>query len=126
MLVASEKGRLLAIDERQDLVWESALGQRRLAGPPCVSGGEIFLSARNGTVWRISASDGKELGTAIDAGCPLGTGPLVVGSAGICRRSRREPAGGEAAVTQRLSGKFAVLWGVEARRASEGVAFHAQ
>ena len=44
-----------------------------------LSGDEIFLSARSGTVWRISAADGKELGK-VDAGCPLGTGPLVVGS----------------------------------------------
>ncbi|MEI8376045.1 MAG: PQQ-binding-like beta-propeller repeat protein [Planctomycetota bacterium] len=75
----TEQGRLFAIDERQQVVWESVLGYGPLAGSPYLSGDEIFLSARSGMVWRISAADGKEIGK-IDAGCPLGTGPLVVGS----------------------------------------------
>ena len=79
VLLATEENRLLAIDERQQVVWQSVLGYGPLAGVPCLSGGEIFLSARSGMVWRISAADGKELGK-VDAGCPLGTGPLVVGS----------------------------------------------
>ena len=78
VLVATEKDRLFAIDEQQQVVWQSALNYGPLAGAPYLSGDEIFLSARSGTVWRISAADGKELGK-VDAGCPLGTGPLVVG-----------------------------------------------
>ena len=77
VLVATES-RLFAIGEQRKVVWQSDLKYGPLAGMPCLSGDEIFLSARRGTVWRISASDGKELG-AVDAGCPLGTGPLVVG-----------------------------------------------
>ena len=61
------------------MVWQSVLSYGPLAGTPYLSGDEIFLSARSGMVWRISAADGKELGK-VDAGCPLGTGPLVVGS----------------------------------------------
>ena len=79
LLVATEKGRLLAIGQQQQVVWQTALGYGPLAGMPYLSGDEMFLSARSGTVWRISAADGKELGK-VDAGCPLGTGPLVVGS----------------------------------------------
>lgn len=78
VLVATEKDRLFAINQQQQVVWQSALGYGPLAGTPYLSGNEIFLSARGGTVWRISAADGKELGK-VDAGCPLGTGPLVVG-----------------------------------------------
>ena len=70
---------MLPIDEQQQVVWQSVLGYGPLAGAPYLSGDEIFLSARSGMVWRISAADGKELGK-VDAGCPLGTGPLVVGS----------------------------------------------
>jgi hypothetical protein len=77
VLVATEKDRLLAINEQQ-VVWQAALGYGPLAGTPFLSGDEIFLSARSGTVWRISAIDRKELGK-VEAGCPLGTGPLVVG-----------------------------------------------
>lgn len=78
-LLPTEQGRLFAIDEQQQVVWQSVLGYGPLAGAPCLSGDEIFLSARSGMVWRISAADGKELGK-VDAGCPLGSGPLVVGS----------------------------------------------
>ena len=78
VLVATEQGRLLAIDGRQEVVWQSRLDYGPLAGAPCLSGDELYLSARDGAVWRISAADGKELGK-VDAGCPLGTGPLVVG-----------------------------------------------
>ena len=62
VLVATEKNRLLAIDEQQQVVWQSVLGYGPLAGVPYLSGDEIFLSARSGMVWRISAADGKELG----------------------------------------------------------------
>jgi outer membrane protein assembly factor BamB len=74
----TEKGRLLAIDERQQVVWQKDLDYGPLAGMPYVSGDEIFLSARSGIVWRISAADGSELGK-VDAGCPLGTGPVLIG-----------------------------------------------
>jgi hypothetical protein len=85
VLVATEKDRLFAVGEgpgvpgAPQVVWQSVLRYGPLAGAPYLSGDEIFLSARSGAVWRISAADGKELGK-IDAGCPLGTGPLVVGS----------------------------------------------
>jgi hypothetical protein len=79
LLLATEKNRLFAIGEQQQVVWQSNLAYGPLAGPPCLSGDEILLTSRSGMVWRISAIDGKELGK-IDAGCPLGTGPLVVGS----------------------------------------------
>ena len=78
MLVATEQNRLLAIDGRQEVAWQSDLPYGPLAGTPCLVGDEIFLSARSGAVWRISAADGRELGK-VDAGCPLGTGPQVVG-----------------------------------------------
>jgi len=78
VLVASEKDRLFAVDEQGKTVWQSVLEYGPLAGAPCLVGDEIFLSARSGTVWRISALEGKERGK-VDAGCPLGTGPLVVG-----------------------------------------------
>jgi outer membrane protein assembly factor BamB len=78
VLVATEKNRLLAIDQQQKVVWQSFLSYGPLAGVPYLSGDEIFLSARGGMLWRISAADGKELGKA-DAGCPLGTGPVVLG-----------------------------------------------
>ncbi len=77
VLVATEEGRLLAFNPQGEAVWQSPLAYGPLAGAPLLVGDEILLSARSGTVWRISVSDGKELGK-IDAGCPLGTGPLVV------------------------------------------------
>ncbi len=78
VLVATEKNDLFAIGEQQQVVWHSGLNYGPLVGAPYFSGDEIFLSARSGVIWRISAADGKELGK-VDAGCPLGTGPLVLG-----------------------------------------------
>ncbi len=79
LLVTTEKNRLLAIDEQQQVVWQSDLSFGTLAGMPCLADGDVFLTSRSGMVWRISTSDGKILGK-VDAGCPLGSGPLVVGS----------------------------------------------
>jgi outer membrane protein assembly factor BamB len=78
VLVATEKNDLIAVDEQKQ-VWKSALSYGLLSGAPTLLNGEIYLSARSGTVSRISAAEGKELGK-MDAGCPLGTGPLVIGS----------------------------------------------
>ena len=47
-------------------------------GVPCIAGDDMILAARGGVIWRISTADGKEQGKA-DAGCPLGTGPVLVG-----------------------------------------------
>ena len=78
VLASTAKGTLWAIDGRQQVVWQAALEYGPLAGVPCAVGDAIYLSARGGMVWRISAIDGKELGK-VDAGCPLGTGPVVMG-----------------------------------------------
>jgi len=79
VLVATEKNRLFAITEQGSTIWQSGLDYGPLAGAPHLVGDELFLSARSGAVWRVSALDGNELGK-VDAGCPLGTGPVVVGS----------------------------------------------
>jgi hypothetical protein len=78
VLAATEKS-LFAVNEQMELLWKAPLGHGPLAGAPYLVGDEIYLSARSGTVSRIAANDGKELG-AVDAGCPLGSGPLVIGS----------------------------------------------
>jgi len=77
VLVATDK-KLFAVNERQQTVWQTVLPYGPLAGAPCAAGDDIYLSSTGGIVWRISAADGKEQGK-VDAGCPLGTGPLVIG-----------------------------------------------
>ena len=79
VLVATDKNRLLAVDARQQLMWQADLKYGPLAGAPFSAGGDIYLASQSGIVWRISAANGKERGKA-DAGCPLGSGPLVIGS----------------------------------------------
>ena len=79
VLAATDKGRLLAVDARQQVVWQTGLKYGPPIGTPVSSGGDIYLSSQSGVVWRVAAADGKELGR-VDAGCPLGTGPLLLGS----------------------------------------------
>jgi outer membrane protein assembly factor BamB len=78
VLLSTDKQRLIAVDDRQQVLWQVDLKFGPLAGVPLAAGDAIYLSSQSGVVWRVSAADGKELGKA-DAGCPLGTGPVLVG-----------------------------------------------
>ncbi len=73
------RGRLFALDAAQQVVWQTNLNYGPLAGTPTAAGNDIYLSSQSGIAWRIAAADGKELGK-VDAGCPLGTGPLLIGN----------------------------------------------
>ncbi len=77
VLVSSDKDRLFAFDEKQELVWQTPLPYGALAGAPYSVGDELIVAARSGTIARISAADGKEL-SHVNAGCTLGTGPVLV------------------------------------------------
>jgi hypothetical protein len=79
VLMATDKNKLIAIDSRQQMIWQADLSYGPLAGAPFRAGADIYLASQSGIVWRIGAANGKERGKA-DAGCPLGSGPLVVGS----------------------------------------------
>jgi hypothetical protein len=46
-------------------------------GAPLAADGFIYLAAEGGTVWRISAESGREVGKT-EAGCPLGAGPVLL------------------------------------------------
>jgi hypothetical protein len=79
VLAATDKNQLLALGEDQQIAWQANLAHGPLAGAPCAAGGDIYLPAKSGILSRISAADGKEQGK-VDAGCPLGTGPLLIGT----------------------------------------------
>jgi outer membrane protein assembly factor BamB len=79
VLVATDKNQLLAFDGRQQLIWQAPLPYGPLAGTPFSDSGSIYCSSQSGIVWCISAANGKERGK-VDAGCPLGSGPLVIGT----------------------------------------------
>jgi outer membrane protein assembly factor BamB len=79
VLVATENNKLTAVDARQQLVWQVDLPHGPLAGPAFVAGDEIYLASQSGVISRIGVNNGKERGHS-DAGCPLGSGPVVIGS----------------------------------------------
>jgi outer membrane protein assembly factor BamB len=79
VLAATENNRLIAVDEQQQVAWQVNMSYGPLAGTPFSAGDDIYLSAQSGIIWRISAADGKER-NKVDAGCPLGTGPLPLGT----------------------------------------------
>jgi outer membrane protein assembly factor BamB len=78
VLVATENNKLTAVDAQQQVVWQVDLPNGPLAGPPYRAGDEIYLASQSGIVSRIGANNGKERAKS-DAGCPLGSGPLLIG-----------------------------------------------
>ena len=89
VLLATDKGRLVCLDDRQDVLWRIDLRYGPLAGAPWDAGKQFILASRGGVVWRVDASTGEESGK-VETGCPLGSGVveaagrLFVGSADGC------------------------------------------
>ncbi len=79
VMLATENGQLLCLDEKQKLAWQVALPSGPVAGKPTMVEGGIVLAAKSGLVWRLDAATGKQLG-AIDTGRPLATGPVPRGA----------------------------------------------
>jgi len=79
VLLATDDGQLLCLDEQQKLAWQVSLPFGPLAGAPLALGKDIILAAAAGTVWRVEADTGKQLGR-IDTQRPLGTGPVLRGT----------------------------------------------
>ena len=78
VLLSTDKGRLCCFDGKPAPVWNVAASYGPLAGSPWAAGESIYLASQSGMVWRISAATGEEQGKA-DVGCPLGTGPVLLG-----------------------------------------------
>ena len=77
VLLATDKG-LYAFDEQQHLAWQAATAYGPPVGLPLAAGEHYLLASKGGVIFRIAAADGKEAGKA-DTGCPLSTGPVLVG-----------------------------------------------
>ncbi len=76
VLVATDRQTLLAFEAGQKQRWTSPLSYGALVGRPLPVAGNLLLASLSGTVWMISAQDGKEL-TKADVGEPLGAGPVA-------------------------------------------------
>lgn len=78
VLLATEAGQLLCFDATAKLCWRVALPDTPLAGAAVLDGGQLLLATANGTLWRIGAGDGRELGR-IELQRALGTAPVPIG-----------------------------------------------
>jgi hypothetical protein len=78
VMLATDAGQLYCFDGSGKLAWQVELPYGPLAGNPLPVADHLFLAARSGVVWRVDAKTGKELGK-VDAGQPLGTGPVLLG-----------------------------------------------
>jgi outer membrane protein assembly factor BamB len=76
VLVATDRQTLLAFEAGQKQRWTSPLSYGPLVGRPLRVTGNLILASLSGTVWMISAQDGKEL-AKVDVGEPLGGGPVA-------------------------------------------------
>jgi outer membrane protein assembly factor BamB len=78
VLLATDKDRLYAFNDRQEPAWQVPLPYGPLAGAPAASGNAYYLASTRGTVWKIATDSGKEEGK-VEADVPLGTGPVLMG-----------------------------------------------
>jgi outer membrane protein assembly factor BamB len=78
VLLSTDDNRLLCLNAKGRLSWQTQLRYGPLAGLPLRAGNHYLLAARNGTLWRVDAATGKELGK-VETGCPLATGPVAFG-----------------------------------------------
>ena len=79
VLVSTDRHKPLAFEAGQKQRWTSPLAHGPLVGRPLRGNGNLVLASLSGTVWMISAQDGKEL-AKVDVGEPLGAGPVAFGT----------------------------------------------
>ncbi|HWB13772.1 MAG TPA: PQQ-binding-like beta-propeller repeat protein [Pirellulales bacterium] len=78
VLVATNVGQLLCLNDSQELVWQVELKHGPLSGTPLVSGDGVLVSTKSGQLLRLALASGDELGL-IDVGEPVAAGPIAVG-----------------------------------------------
>ncbi len=78
VLVATDTEGLSAWDASRQRKWSTPLPYGPLAGTPAVYDGDLVLASTSGMVWRVSSTDGREVGQH-DVGEPLGGGPVLSG-----------------------------------------------
>lgn len=77
-LVLTRGGELACFDEAGQQLWKVAWPHGPLAGAPLAGKDGYLLATVSGTVFRMAADSGQELGKC-DVGEPLGAGPVAVG-----------------------------------------------
>lgn len=77
VLLATEAGQLLCFDAEAQLRWRVALPDAPLAGATVLDD-HLLLATAAGTLWRIDAGDGHEVGR-VELRRPLATDPVPVG-----------------------------------------------
>jgi len=78
VLVLTHGGELACLDDQRQLVWKVAWPHGALTGAPLAAKDGYLLATVSGTVFRVAAASGEELGS-LDVGEPLGAGPVAVG-----------------------------------------------
>ncbi|HVW36425.1 MAG TPA: PQQ-binding-like beta-propeller repeat protein, partial [Pirellulales bacterium] len=78
VLVLTHGGELACFDESRQQLWKVAWPHGSLAGAPLAGKDGYLLATVSGTVFRMAADSGQELGKC-DVGEPLGAGPVVIG-----------------------------------------------
>lgn len=79
VLLASGARKISCLDGEQKLVWQAESTFGRPVGKPCRVGSNFLLAFAGGTVCRIDAASGKDLGK-VDVGQSLAAGPMIVGT----------------------------------------------
>ncbi len=77
-LLATDDDRLYCLDAEGQIAWDVPLPYGPLAGRPLAAEKGYVLAAASGVIWRLDPATGEELGK-VEAGSPLGTGPVPLG-----------------------------------------------
>ena len=78
VLLTTDDGQLIAMDAAGNRLWQVDLPYGPLAGAPLPIDNHYVLASQTGTIWRIEAATGNELGN-VDTARPLATGPVLLG-----------------------------------------------
>jgi outer membrane protein assembly factor BamB/TolA-binding protein len=78
VLVATGDGKLLCLNDKQELVWRVELKHGALSGTPLATGDGLLISTVSGRVCRLAIASGEELGL-LDVGEPVAAGPVAIG-----------------------------------------------
>jgi len=75
--------KLSCLDASKTIVWQVALPDGPLAGPPLAMGDKYVLASVGGKLWSMDAASGQTVAEA-DLGHPLGTGVVPLGKSLLC------------------------------------------
>jgi outer membrane protein assembly factor BamB len=78
VFLETDDDQLWCFNSQYQVAWRTPLAYGPLAGPPLAIGENFVLASNRGTLWKVNAAKGNEVGK-VDTLLPLATGPVLRG-----------------------------------------------